>query len=128
MKTISMLIISSVLSLSVFAGNGPGNNNPDYCAKVRDGKKVVMHEGTVLTSEATLNNGATLKTDGTIVKPDGDKENLKLGECISKDGSVTDKKGKDKDQDKDRDLDRDKYKDRDMDRDKKDGDKDVPPY
>lgn len=114
MKKLSILIISSIFSLSVCGGNGPGD--PEYCAKMRDGKKVVMHEGTVLTSETTLKNGAKLKTDGTIVKSDGKKETLKEGECISKDGSVEKKEAENKDGVRDKDLDRDK--DKDLDRDK----------
>lgn len=63
-----------------------------YCAELRDGKLVVMFQGTVLTSDVTLDNGVQLKTDGTLIKEDGTTLVLKQGECIGKDGKLPEKK------------------------------------
>lgn len=88
MKTIITFIIALIFSINAVAGNP--NNHPDtYCAKIKDGKKVIMHDGYVLTSEVTLANGTKIQIDGTIIKKDGTKGTLKEGECISKEGVMT---------------------------------------
>lgn len=88
MKIIIILIIALIFSINVVADNP--NNHPDtYCAKIKDGKKVIMHDGYILISEVTLSNGTKIQTDGTIIKKDGTKATLKEGECISKEGVMT---------------------------------------
>lgn len=112
MKTIITAITVAFFSLGAFAHDN--NEHPDkYCIKMKDGKKVVMHEGTALTSEVTLKNGTKIKPDGTVTKSDGTTSMLKEGECMSMEGSVAKEKDKmlDKNKDKDKDSDRDKNKD-----------------
>jgi hypothetical protein len=64
-------------------------SNPDnYCAKMQDGKMVVMHNGVVLTADVFLKNGTTIKPDGTVITRDGVRTSLKEGECIDADGKI----------------------------------------
>lgn len=63
--------------------------NPDnYCAKLRDGKLVVMHNGVAITADIFLKNGTTIKPDGTVITREGVRTNLKEGECIDADGKI----------------------------------------
>ena len=88
MKTIFSLIAATIFSLSSFASNMTDHGDK-YCAKMKDGVKVIMHKGDALASEITLTDGSRLKTDGTIVKKDGTSWVLKDGECVEKDGTAT---------------------------------------
>jgi hypothetical protein len=95
MKTIITAVTVAFLSMGAFAND---NEHPEkYCAKMKGGKKVVMHEGSEITSEVTLNNGTRIKPDGTITKSDGSTMTLKEGECMNLEGSVAKEKGMDKD-------------------------------
>jgi len=95
-KLLILLIIGSVFSVYAITGNPPvpAKHPEKYCAKMKDGKKVVMHMGSAITADVTLNNGTVVKTDGTIVKSDGSTMTLKEGECISKDGDMSMEKHK----------------------------------
>ncbi|MGZ4057605.1 MAG: DUF6799 domain-containing protein [Bacteroidia bacterium] len=93
------LIAACTFSLNVMAGDGKtaSDEHPNkYCAKVKEGKTVVMHNGMTMTADATLANGTQVKTDGTIIKKDGTKTMLKAGQCVDLDGKVMDEKSKDK--------------------------------
>jgi hypothetical protein len=93
MRTIISLVIASMISLSAIAGGS--KDHPDkYCVKMKDGKKVVMHMGSPLTSAVTLSNGSRIQTDGTVVKADGTTVTVRVGECISKDGGVAEEEHK----------------------------------
>ena len=98
MKKLSVLILGSFLSFNLIASD-PGNHPDKYCAKIKDGKKTIVHGDSPMTSEVTLANGTRIQVDGTIIKTDGSKTELQEGECISKDGTITvenDKKEKTK--------------------------------
>ncbi len=92
MKIIFSLIAATIFTISSFADNGHGDK---YCAKMKDGLKVIMHKGDLLASEITLTDGSRLKTDGTVVKKDGTTWVLKDGDCVEKDGSASDMHKKD---------------------------------
>lgn len=88
-----MLIAACAFSVMVFAGNDL--NHPDkYCAHMKDGRLVVMHEGKALTSDVTLSNGTVVKMDGTVIKKDGTRTMLKEWECVDLDGKVMEEKTK----------------------------------
>jgi len=89
-----------ILSIGLFAlslGAMAGEHGDKYCAKMRDGRMVLMHKGDVVTSSVTLDNGTIVKSDGTVVMKNGTTMMLKEGECIHKDGTMMmkDKKKKD---------------------------------
>jgi hypothetical protein len=85
MKTI-IFLIGVFISTYTFAGTS--ENRDHYCAKMKEGKLTVMHNDKPLTADATLNNGTTVKMDGTIMKKDGSTVMLKDGECVDLDGKI----------------------------------------
>jgi hypothetical protein len=93
MKAIIFLFIAAVFSLNTIAADPHGDK---YCAKMRDGKMVIMYEGKTVTADVTLANGTLIKTDGTIIRQDGTSVMLKEGECIDRDGKIMMKPKKDK--------------------------------
>jgi hypothetical protein len=86
-KKITIIIAAALFAINTFA-IGMGEHPEKYCARMKDGKKVVMHRGEVITSEATLKNGTKIKPDGTVTMSDGSTMTLKDGECIDKDGGM----------------------------------------
>ncbi len=71
------------------------NDEPNqYCAKMRDGKMVVIFEGKEIGADVFLKNGTTIKPDGTIITKDGVRSSLKEGECIDADGKTQNEKMK----------------------------------
>jgi hypothetical protein len=93
MKTITTFIIASIFSLNILAGDTA--NHPDkYCARIEDGKKVVMHQGKVITADVILSNGTKIQTDGIVIRPEGIRVTLEAGECIDKDGIIAEEKDK----------------------------------
>lgn len=63
-----------------------------YCAKMRDGKMVVLFEGKEIGADVFLKNGTTIKVDGTLITKDGVRSSLKEGECIDPDGNKKNEK------------------------------------
>ena len=96
MKTRILAAAFALMSAGAFAGAANNDHGDKYCAKMKDGKMVVMHKGSPITADATLDNGATVKPDGTVLMKDGTNMILSDGECINKDGSSI-KKNTDKD-------------------------------
>jgi hypothetical protein len=94
MKTILSLIAATIFSMSTFASN-TADHGDKYCARMKDGVKVIMYDGKQLMAEVALTDGSRLKTDGTVIKKDGTTWNLKEDDCLSKDGVVYDKDKKD---------------------------------
>jgi hypothetical protein len=94
----------SVITLSMMATEpSKGTEHPEkYCAKMKNGKKEIMHNGMAITKEATLASGVKIKPDGTITKKDGSTETLNEGECMDKDGMVMNEKEHDKNKKKDK--------------------------
>ncbi len=89
MKKIICLIAGSVFALSVFATN-PWKDK--FCAKMKEGKTVVMHNDKELSTDFTASSGVIIKTDGTVIKKDGSTFMLKEGQCVNTEGSL-EKKG-----------------------------------
>ena len=83
-------IALALISVSLLAGNGePKKKHGDkYCAKLKDGKVVVMHQENILTSDVTLGNGTQIKTDGTVIKKDGSRIVMSEGDCVDKEGKL----------------------------------------
>lgn len=83
-----VLAVLVLFHFSDYASRFPGDDS--YCAKLRDGKLVMMHNGEVMTADVTLENGTQIKTDGSIITQDGKTIVLKDGECVNKKGIVED--------------------------------------
>ncbi len=89
MKTLAFLISACALSFNTLAGNIESNEHGDkYCAKTKNGKLTIMHEGKELTSDVTLSNGTRIAMNGTITKTDGTTMIIKDGECIDLEGKI----------------------------------------
>jgi hypothetical protein len=114
MKKMIVAGLVSVMTLTAMATKPSpmgGTENPEkYCVKMKNGKKTVMHNGTAITKEETLDNGTKIKPDGTITKSDGTTTTLMEGQCMSKDGMVMKEKGNDKNKDTDKKNGNDKKK------------------
>jgi hypothetical protein len=95
MKTIAILIAVSTFSFNA-AGLHLKEYPEKYCAKMKDGKKVVVHQGETITTEVVLKNGTKIKPDGTVTMNDGSSITLKDGECMDKDGAMMKEKKKSK--------------------------------
>lgn len=92
MKTIIYFIIASIIGF--FAHREGSNHGNKYCAKLKDGRLIVVHEGAPLASEITLANGTKIKPDGTVLYTDGSKMLMQDGECIDKNGKMLEQKSK----------------------------------
>lgn len=92
MKKLILTGFIAVMSFGTFSGNPANDHGDKYCAKLKDGKMVVMHKGSPITVDVRLENGATVKTDGTVLMKDGTNLILSDGECIHKDGTTNMKK------------------------------------
>src|ERR1051325_5578942 len=93
MKKIIILIAAFIYSMNVMAQVSTAdaknvNWKHKYCAKMKEGKLMIMSEGKELTADASLENGVKIHTDGTLTKTDGTVVKLKNGECVDKDGNV----------------------------------------
>jgi hypothetical protein len=66
-----------------------------YCAKMRDGKMIVIHEGKEIGADVFLTNGTTVKPDGTVISKEGVRINLSEGQCIDANGKLQGDKLKD---------------------------------
>jgi len=97
---ITALAAICMLSFTILAANSrtlfEEEHGSKYCGKMKEGKFTVMHMGSAITSDVTLDNGTKIQPDGTIIKKDNTKMTLKAGECIDMDGKVV-KEDKDKD-------------------------------
>jgi len=70
----------------------PFQNEDKYCAKLKDGKITVVHEGSPIAADVMLSNGTKIKSDGTIINKDGTSFILKEGECVDKSGALPSRK------------------------------------
>lgn len=92
MKKIITSSIVLLVSLHLRAqGNdhesGDGNN---YCVVQSDGNKIsVIYQGIIITENAVIDNGTTVKVDGTIITKDGKITLLRVGQCINRDGTIS---------------------------------------
>ena len=93
MKKTIFVIATCIFSLQLIAGNiiTSDERGDSYCTKMKEGKLIVMHGGTELTSDAMLVNGTVIKMDGTVIKKDGTKTVLKSGQCVNKEGKMESK-------------------------------------
>ncbi|HEY1040847.1 MAG TPA: DUF6799 domain-containing protein [Bacteroidia bacterium] len=90
MKTVALILLTSLLFMFVPKTSIVfGDNSDKYCAKLTDGKLVVVHNGTTINAEVKLSDGSKVYPDGSIIDKDGAKRFLQNGECIDKNGKMT---------------------------------------
>lgn len=90
-----ILIIAFIFSLNTVSSNsdnGPYQNEDKYCAKLKDGKITIVHEGSAIAADVILTNGTKIKSDGTVINKDGTSFTLKEGECVDNNGTLPSKK------------------------------------
>lgn len=64
-----------------------------FCARMKDGKIEVVHQGKAIVNEVMLANGTKVKPDGAVVTSAGRRKKLKDGECIDKEGNILNRAG-----------------------------------
>ena len=88
MKKVICLIAGGVFALNVFAQSASDNMGAGtsemwkdkFCAKMKNGRTIVMHNDKELLSDFTASSGVKIKTDGTVIKKDGSTLMLKDGQ------------------------------------------------
>ena len=90
MKRIAVLFIALTISLSIHAQSDTDKAGDDYNYCVRAGSNGVqlVHRGIVLIKKVVLDNGTTVKIDGTLITKDGKITLLRIGQCINQDGTM----------------------------------------
>lgn len=91
MKTLIISCITSIILYFAPAYTIKVYDTTDkYCAKLKDGKIVVMHKGMQVQSDVTLTDGSLIKADGSLITKDGIKRFMRDGECVTSDGKMMD--------------------------------------
>jgi hypothetical protein len=90
----NLIIALSFLCSFFLMGGEPKGQDDRYCAKIIDGRMVVVYHGEPITNDVKLADGSILHPDGNIVKPDGTTTMLREGECVRKEAGMEDKKNK----------------------------------
>jgi hypothetical protein len=90
MKKIALSFIALTISLSIQAqsDNDKSGDDNNYCVQDCGNEIEIVHQGLVMVAPVILDNGTTVKTDGTIITKDGKMTLLKIGECINQDGTM----------------------------------------
>lgn len=71
---------------------GPASpNSAQYCAAFRDGKMTIMIDDKTINKDIELQNGNKITVNGKVVRKNGSVMILKNGECVDKEGNITDK-------------------------------------
>lgn len=113
MKKLVLVISAACFSLAAAAQadtsdrQKPGMQDPNtgmqsqtseqYCAKVKDGRIVMVSGQREISNDITLANGTKIKPAGPIVeKKDGTTKTLKEGECVDAQGNIVKSKSDDK--------------------------------
>ncbi len=103
MKKLMFVIVAAGLSFTAFAqGVTPGKQDKDqpgeqYCARVKDGKVIVMSGQKEIYNDITLANGTKIKSEGPVIeKKDGTTKSLKEGECVDAQGNIIKSKTQEK--------------------------------
>jgi hypothetical protein len=87
MKELIMLAMTTgILAFAPKHTLNMSDQSDRYCAKVKDGKVVMMHDGAVLTGDVKLANGVQINADASVIDKDGIKRFLREGECVDKEG------------------------------------------
>jgi len=85
--SVGFLILVALTSKKSY-GSGFQQPATAYCLQFRDGVSVLVQDGRVINSEVSLENGTKVRPDGTVLRNDGKKLNMKPGECIDQSGII----------------------------------------
>lgn len=88
-KLTTLLVLGSIFSVYAISGDNTNVNNNSserYCAKMQNGKRVVMYMGGPITGNITLGDGTIIQPGGVVTRRNGISMIMKSGQCISKDG------------------------------------------
>ncbi len=90
MKKIALTFIVLSISLAVHAQSNDNKSGDDnnYYVQTGGNEIQVVHQGIIVILDVILDNGTTVKKDGTIITKDGKKTLLRVGECINQDGTM----------------------------------------
>ena len=90
MKKIVFTFITFAISLAIHAqsNNDKSGDDNNYCVQTGGNEIQIVHQGIIITVDVILDNGTTLKKDGTIITKDGKRTLLRVGECINQDGTM----------------------------------------
>lgn len=93
MKKLLILIAASMITLNTIAQDSkkqdPIFKQEKFCAMLKDGQMVLMHEGLPVTSEVTLNDGGKVTPACLVIRRSGIVISLNSGDCIDKEGNIT---------------------------------------
>jgi hypothetical protein len=95
MKTLLFIVAAGILSLNAI-DDLPNKYAGNYCAEMKDGILMIMHDGSAVTSDVTLANGTMIKMNGTVIMSDGKKLLLSDGDCVDPDGNLINSESDDK--------------------------------
>jgi hypothetical protein len=59
-----------------------------YCARKKNGKIEVVHQGKAITNQVVLANGAEVRPDGLVLTSQGDEQRLQAGDYIDMAGRI----------------------------------------
>jgi hypothetical protein len=92
MKTLIKTLVVTVIGLSFISTGFAGDKTKD-CVHMKDGKMMMMKDGQdmAMDKDMTMENGAKVMTDGTVIKKNGKKKTMKDGDMMTMDGKM--KKG-----------------------------------
>ena len=90
MKKIILTIIVLALSLTIHAqsNNDKSGDDNNYCVQTGGNEIQIVHQGIVMVLDVVLDNGTTVKVDGTLITREGKRTLLRVGECINQDGTM----------------------------------------
>ena len=94
MKKILLLVFAFAFSFGAFSQektsvSGDSSMKNKYCAKVVDGRMIMMEDDKALTADITLENGMKITTNANVISADGTKTPLRAGECVDRDGHIS---------------------------------------
>ncbi|HTA61556.1 MAG TPA: DUF6799 domain-containing protein [Bacteroidia bacterium] len=78
------------MSLTIHAqsNNDKSGDDNNYCVQTGGNEIQIVHQGIVMVLDVVLDNGTTVKVDGTLITREGKITLLRVGECINQDGTM----------------------------------------
>lgn len=93
-RAFGILILSCAISSGLFAQQSPkdyskmGKPGVIFCAMQKGSRLIVIQENKTITKDVLLDNGLTIKRDGSVFKNKEKMFKLKSGDCINSNGDM----------------------------------------